>query len=426
MVSHKGRPLSGILDFDEGSARAPGAGGVLQAQGQEERTPQQRLIDRIYQVITSTNEDIRLGLERIAEQVYGATRAQGAFTKRTLYEAQEAAVNRWLRENGPRLLAPTTDPNWALTEIRAVLEKLASQTVRSQEQIERQQFSTPPTIAWLVDKLAAAHPDDVVLEPSAGTGGLVALLADVVERVHVNEIDPERAALARQVLGVEPTQHDAEILHARLDPSVKPTVVVMNPPFTAPSINQSGQKRNSLKYGFAHVKSALQRLQPGGRLVAILAGGREGFQASEGASLTAPAARPYWHEILRQSVVRASVRIAGKEYQKYGTAMPVQVIVLDKTAPTPGVTYQDQVASAVTGDFDTVEEAYAALRSVAESRPESPQRGTDHRHWQYSVTCISRISASPGGGRRLAASWAGEGPGPGERGVLAPAAGQGH
>ncbi|MCB2079058.1 MAG: hypothetical protein KDE55_15345 [Novosphingobium sp.] len=44
--------------------------------------------------------------------------------------------------------------------------------VRSEGQVDLQQFSTPPMLAWLMARAAALSAGDVVLEPSAGNGAL--------------------------------------------------------------------------------------------------------------------------------------------------------------------------------------------------------------------------------------------------------------
>jgi hypothetical protein len=60
---------------------------------------------------------------------------------------------------------------------------------------ELQQFSTPPTIAALMKRVAAARESDSVLEPSAGSGLLVAGLKG---KLILNELD----ARPRNVLPV--------------------------------------------------------------------------------------------------------------------------------------------------------------------------------------------------------------------------------
>ncbi|MGH7100129.1 MAG: hypothetical protein ACREE4_21120, partial [Stellaceae bacterium] len=61
------------------------------------------------------------------------------------------------------------------------------------------------------------------------------------------------------------TRHNAEQIHDRLDPTVRPSVVLMNPPFSAsPNV-----EKHFTEAAFRHVASAFARLAEGGRLVAI-------------------------------------------------------------------------------------------------------------------------------------------------------------
>src|SRR3546814_15388855 len=69
--------------------------------------------------------------------------------------------------------AELPDQPMAIVNQLAALEKaFPTQTVRSEEQIAHQHFSTPLHPAWLVNHLAVIGPDDVVLEPIAGLGSL--------------------------------------------------------------------------------------------------------------------------------------------------------------------------------------------------------------------------------------------------------------
>jgi hypothetical protein len=52
--------------------------------------------------------------------------------------------------------------------------RLTAQGTRTEEQIKDQQFSTPPTESYVVAKVGAIRPTDIVLEPSAGNGGIAA------------------------------------------------------------------------------------------------------------------------------------------------------------------------------------------------------------------------------------------------------------
>lgn len=73
----------------------------------------------------------------------------------------------------------------------ALAARLPTQTVRSEEQLDWQQFSTPVDLAAVAVLLAQPQANDIVLEPSAGNGLLVAQLPYVAE-LQLNEIDQDR------------------------------------------------------------------------------------------------------------------------------------------------------------------------------------------------------------------------------------------
>src|SRR3546814_16243413 len=72
----------------------------------------------------------------------------------------------------------------------ALETKLPTQTNRSNEQIEWQQFATPPRLAWLAARACAFVADELMLEPSAGTGKLAIWAAKDDARLALNEISP--------------------------------------------------------------------------------------------------------------------------------------------------------------------------------------------------------------------------------------------
>jgi hypothetical protein len=90
----------------------------------------------------------------------------GVWSQRDSFQMLEMAVLRWL--------AGQSIPHrpQALPFLHNLEARLPTQTVRSEEQVEHQHFSTPLGLAWLAAHLADIQPDDVVLEPSAGTGML--------------------------------------------------------------------------------------------------------------------------------------------------------------------------------------------------------------------------------------------------------------
>ena len=122
-----------------------------------------------------------------------------------------------------------------------------------------QLFPTPGHLAARMVALAEIRPGDAVLEPSAGTGVLLDAIwlaaADSVDltAVEINRNLTTIASKARRV-------HYGDFLQCSADDLGTFDRIVMNPPFA---------NADDIK----HITHALTLLKPGGRLVAICAGG---------------------------------------------------------------------------------------------------------------------------------------------------------
>ena len=161
-------------------------------------------------------------------------------------------------------------PRRMLAMLEAIAALEPSHTRRSEEQVRLQQFSTPLPLAYAALQAAAIQPRDVVLEPSAGTG-MLAIMAQCAlgnsptGNLHLNEIAQTRARLLTRLFPQAlVTAFNAEAIADRLR-DVRPTVVLMNPPFSA----TPGVDRISHDADLRHVRSAVSTLPPGGRLVTI-------------------------------------------------------------------------------------------------------------------------------------------------------------
>src|SRR5215470_2926810 len=290
-------------------------------------------------------------LTEMADRAYGGSRARGTYTARDAYDAMEAAVNMLLDVEAPELMVMS--PTDALSEtLRPLTERLPRQSDRTVEQAEWQQFSTPPQLAFLAARLLNPFPMDTILEPSAGTGSLAIWPRAIGARVICNEINPRRRAMLQQVLGFETHEVDGEILHDVLSDEVQPTGILMNPPFSATGGRVA---RHSSLYGARHIESALRRLQSGGRLVAI---------SGETMGFTHSAFGEWWKRIASAYNVRANLTIDGNEYGKYGTTFDIQIIVIDKTGPTPGDDWFHQLGNILWGGAPSVEEAWDRLKGI--------------------------------------------------------------
>jgi predicted RNA methylase len=71
--------------------------------------------------------------------------------------------------------------------------------------------------------------------------------------------------LAAAFPDVAVTRHDGELIHDLLEPTIQPTAVLINPPFSL-SIGRHADRQAA----FRHLRAALIRLGAGGRCAAIL------------------------------------------------------------------------------------------------------------------------------------------------------------
>jgi predicted RNA methylase len=208
------------------------------------------------------------------------------------------------------------------------MERLPTQNRRDPEMEEFQQFSTPPQLSYLVAWVANVRAGETVLEPSGGTGNLVIVPDNAGAKLVLNELSERRSELLK--LEFPAAQHfreDASQLNNVLPASVKPTLVLMNPPFSATAGRVEG-KRSTME-GAKHIEQALKRLEPGGRLVAIVGEGM--------ASTAGPRSLEWWRKIradLQCPRERRHQRDAS--YRKYGTDFGVQLLVIDKDGTNEG------------------------------------------------------------------------------------------
>lgn len=231
------------------------------------------------------------------------------------HEIAETALNHLVRSRYGKILLESADPSAGCSGILKPLQnRLPTQTWRSSAQICHQQFSTPAAIAYLGAYLLNLTADDVVLEPSSGTGSLAVWAQAAGATVLANEIDPRRRGLLR-LLGLDPTALNAEFIDDLLTASDAPNVIFANPPFSS-----SGGRieKNHKRFGFRHVESALRRLAGGGRFAIIL--GESGSPRNE-------SGRKFWHSLLPNIRVSTSIELPGREYYCNGTTVVVALIL---------------------------------------------------------------------------------------------------
>ncbi len=287
-------------------------------------------------------------LFRTADAIYGGTQANGAYTSKDAYDAMELGVNKFIEAENITPYVNTEEAEKSVQLLKDKIKLLPTQTKRTKEQDEYQQFSTPPPLSFVANWVANIEKGDQYLEPSAGIGGIAVFGKIAGANVTVNELSSRRAEVLKEMGFDRLFTENAEQLNNILPADVKPSVIVMNPPFSATAGRVS--KTNSMN-GAAHLEQALKRLDNGGRLVTIV---------GEGMADDRPAFTAWWNKIKKQYNVRANIGINGNEYKKYGTTFDNQIIVIDKTGPTTG--------DVLTGKVDKIEDLIDLLKGVRNAR----------------------------------------------------------
>ena len=306
-------------------------------------------------------------LREAMTSAFGASDADGAWLWKDSYEAAEAALVLFLQRYGRAMRRDAGAGSAGPAAMLRMLETLAalepSQTRRSEEQLKYQQFSTPLPLAYAALQAAMIRPGDVVLEPSAGTGMLavmaqLALGNGAAGALHLNEIAAVRAGLLAGLFpGSTVTRHNAESIRDRL-PELRPTLVLMNPPFSA----SPGVERIRHHADLHHLRSAFSMLPPGGRLVAISSSHCvPGDAAWEDAfaSLDPPA-----HAVF-------TAPIDGRAYARRGTTFDTRLTVLDRGGEKPTQVYAGHPVR------DAGHLLQAVTGTVPARRPIEPVPGAD-------------------------------------------------
>ncbi|MBC1296450.1 strawberry notch family protein, partial [Nostoc sp. UCD122] len=280
--------------------------------GQSIRNVAQELTKSLIEQRTISTRTIQAQMNRY----FLGTAASGAWQWKDAYEAVEVAQILYLRHLGIKILSQ--QPQVVVQQLEELTALCPTQTRRSEESVQLQQFSTPLPLAYLVAKAGFIQATDLVLEPSAGTGLLAQMAKLHSASLMLNELAPDRSKILRRLFPGTPLfSVNAEQINDYLVGKTQPSVVLMNPPFSAsPKINSRNPDATK-----SHINSALQRLADGGRLVTITA------------NWFSPA-NPSWREtfVKWQDFARVLLSVGGngKVYSKHGTQIDTRITVIDK------------------------------------------------------------------------------------------------
>lgn len=317
----------------------------------EEKSNYAKLADHILSVLKDRKNVSISDLYLKANDIFGGKMSDGVYDIKDVYDSMELAVNRFILDfDGYEFTNDIDKTKLILEHLETLLQRLPTQTKRTGEMVSLQQFSTPPNIAYVVNWLANINKNDVVLEPSAGTGSLAIWGKKQGAEVVVNEISNRRNEILHQLPFDRYFTENAEQINNILPKDVKPSVVVMNPPFSATIRMDKTNTANAKK----HIEQALKRLEPNGRLVVLTGNGMAEGKASFA---------DWWKDIKTKYDVKANIRVDGKNYGKYGTTFDIQLIVIDNTGAT--------VDKTITGEYKSLEEIIDLLGGIRDDRQRS-------------------------------------------------------
>lgn len=129
-------------------------------------------------------------VSRLMSETFGGSDAEGYWLWKDAYEALEAAQVMLIQQQGQELLDKSAHSD-ALGEIERIHRLCPTHSKRSETSIQLQQFSTPLPLGYIASIAAQITPDDLVLEPSAGTGILTSFAKASGAELLLNEICPK-------------------------------------------------------------------------------------------------------------------------------------------------------------------------------------------------------------------------------------------
>ncbi len=199
---------------------------------------------------------------------------------------------------------------------------------RDVERIQRQQYSTPVPMGYLMDQfmMSHGHKGKRLLEPSAGNGALT--IGVPKDNCHVNDIDPRRLANLRAMGFKVITNQDAlQPFDGRYD------LVVTNPPFgTAPAPRTYDGLFEITTLEGQMAINALESMTDDGRAAIIVGGsiGKWPTPYEKNGRLQKVADRQFFGYLYSHYNVVDIIPIDGKSlYSRNGTGYNVRMILID-------------------------------------------------------------------------------------------------
>lgn len=338
------------------------------------------LIDNLRATLNSGTSLSTKSLLARAMHYLGSPISEGRYDFRYLYDALEVALHQIIEDRAPTLRV--LEPANAIDHLEDLIALLPTQRIRTTEQSLFQQFSSPAPLAFVAAYVALPQESTatkILLEPSAGTGALACIARAFGALVHTNDLSPARRGFLHH-LKFPVHSVDAENINDLLPHELRPDIVLMNPPFSSTAGRLS---RNDNQHGAQHVESALYRLNQEGRLVAI---------TGCGMALDRQRMTEFWKRVTSRYSVRVNLSLPASTFTKSGTAWETQLIVIDKTGPTAGANWTEQVKNIRHGSATLLEILTLARENKLLPNPIAPQAASPPPKTTLDETTIVVIS----------------------------------
>jgi len=264
-----------------------------------------------------------------------------------IYDSLEAAVAREYHER-----IRGVDAFEDRLRIAQEIEKSLPTRRRTLEasSLARQQFSTPLTLAEGMFQAAKVRPGERVFEPTAGTGNLIAPVADW-GRVVANELHRDRYEILDNLMGGRGVTQLDYLEAGEFPPS---GVVLTNPPWGTASRSALAKANRLPDLAASFINKNLRELAPGGRLVALL----------PTTLLPGESADPWLSKVAKYHTVRAVIMSPPGAYGKgRGTDVTSFTLVVDKVDPNK----RSDVSLPVVNVFQVQKGDKLALKDIGET-----------------------------------------------------------
>ena len=328
---------------------------------ESELSAQTRIANRVVSALERGEALTGPSFFAIADEEFGGKRSNNDYGDSQATDALELGVNMYLRGK-TNANATQDEAKNILGQIKSVMELIPRHRGRTGNKDTMQQFSTPPAYAYAVNWIANVGKSDVVLEPSAGMGGIAIHAINSGAKVYANELDKSRADGLRDLPLEGVFTEDAEQIGAILAGRIPGlNLILMNPPFSRAGMRMGDKMVQGTDR--KHIDEALGLLPDGGRLVAIVGAGLHG----QGQKMTK------WLDDLPYRVT-ANIEVAREVYRGYGTEFPTRVLVIDKV-PRAGAKTIVGVASDLSNLIDIAKEVRDARTSTSLESASDQQDG---------------------------------------------------